>query len=194
MIFRIKHSWLLTLGVTLAWVLANYCMGAWRDFPNGHFPMPTLLLIGIGGGLVALAINGALHETFRRVFGSPYMTRMYEYSHTVLDGMRWPEYVMGGVMAALAEEPFFRGVVLSRFDDPVLGIGIAAIVFAICHWMRLRFLGFWLWALWEGVLFGILAVFTGSLLVPMIAHGLHDVIAYCVLRVLTKPERFSYGR
>lgn len=68
------------------------------------------------------------------------------YGDEILDGMRWPAFLCGGLMAALAEEPFFRGVLSRWFEPPVL--------------------------------FGILLVLTGSLCVPMIAHGVYDVAAY----------------
>ena len=92
-------------------------------------------------------------------------------------------------MAALAEEPFFRGFVLRNFDNPAAVIAVAALLFAIFHWLRSSYLGFWLWAIWEGVFFGILLVLTGSLLVPMIAHGFHDVVAYRVFQVLVGKDK-----
>ncbi len=178
MIFRIKHSWRLTLLVAIPWAAINAWLGAFEQV--GEPGLMEVLAWGAGGALVALAINGVLHEALKRVSGERYRDAFDVYGKDILDGMHWPAYLSGGFMAAVAEEPFFRGVLLPAFDQPVVGVAVAALVFAACHWLRVRHFGFWLWALWEGILFGILMVVTGSLWVPMIAHGLHDVIAYRV--------------
>jgi hypothetical protein len=151
------------------------------------------VLLGIGGAVVALLINGVLHELFKRLIGAPYLTRFERYGRDILDGMRWPQYVAGGLMAALAEEPLFRGLLLPAMDRPALGLLFAALIFGVCHWLQVRHFGFWLWAVWEGVLFGLLMVFSGSLLVPMIAHGIHDVAAYFVFGVLVGDSQSDEG-
>ena len=70
-----------------------------------------------------------------------------------------------------------------------MGITVSAVIFAPGHWLRPRHFGVWLWAMWEGVLFGVLLVATGSLLVPMIAHGLHAVTAYRVFAALIRKNK-----
>lgn len=189
MIFLIKHRWWLALIVTLIWACANWRLDAWHHLAGGPFAVPWQIVWGVGGACAALAINGVLHEILKRVSGATYLVRFQRYGDEILNGMHWPEYAVGGLMAAVAEEPFFRGVVLRQIDSPLLGIAVAAVIFALCHWVRLRYFRFWLWALWEGVLFGILMVVTGSLLVPMIAHGLHDVVAYRVFQLLLRDKR-----
>ena len=184
MIFRIKHYWWLALLVTLVCSGLSLSMGGWPRMVGEEWSLTWQIAFGVGGAGAALLVNGLVHEILRRSLGQGYMRAFQRYAGEILDGMAWPAYLTGGLMAALAEEPFFRGVVLGRFDDARLGVGAAAILFALCHWMRLSYLGFWFWAIWEGVLFGLLLVATGSLLVPMIAHGLHDVTAYPVLRAL----------
>ena len=136
---------------------------------------------------MALMINGVLHEGLTRTLGARYTGRLNAYGADLLKDMAWPEYLTGGLMAAFAEEPFFRGLILPAFHEPVVGICVAALVFAMCHWMHPRHFGFWVWALLEGVLFGVMMVLTESLLVPVIAHGLHDVVAYRLIRSIVKP-------
>jgi membrane protease YdiL (CAAX protease family) len=191
MIFRIKHRWWLALIVTVLWAGGAWLLGGWTDLAGGPFPRHWQIAFGLSGGCVALAINGVLHELLKRAVGKPYIQQFQQYGLEVLDGMRWPEYVTGGLMAAVAEEPFFRGFVLRAFEQPAIGVAVAALVFAICHWLRMKYFWFWLWAMWEGILFGVLMVMTGSLLVPMIAHGLHDLAAYWLFQSLVREQTTS---
>ncbi len=189
MIFRIKHCWWLTLLVALVWSGLNVPIGGWRDLVGDELSLRWQIALGLAGAASALLINGVLHEVLKRSLGHSYVAAFERYAGEILDDMSWPAYLAGGLMAAAAEEPFFRGVVLRSFDNAGVGIVVAAVLFASFHWLRLEYLGFWLWAIWEGVFFGILLVLTGSLLVPMIAHGVHDVVAYRVFQELVRKDK-----
>ena len=79
-----------------------------------------------------------------------------------------PAIFAGGLLAALGEETFFRGILQREW-----GILPAAVLFALAHVGRgLKI--FTVWALLEGLVFGWLYQLTGNLLVPMIVHGMHD--------------------
>jgi membrane protease YdiL (CAAX protease family) len=186
MIFRIKHRWYTALFATVVGVLLSWRLGAWHHLVRGELPLGGQIGVGVLAGILSIGLDGALHEIFKRALGRTYMETFRQYAQTVLGGMRWPAYITGGLMAALAEEPLFRGVLLPAFDHSVIGVTIAALVFATCHWLRSRFILFWFWAVLEGVLFGLLMVATRSLLVPMIAHGMHDLVGYSVLRIFIR--------
>ena len=94
-------------------------------------------------------------------------------------------------MASLAEEPLFRGTLLVAIDHGILGVMITSLLFAACHWLRPKFLLFWFWAMLEGIWFGLLMVATGSLLIPMIAHGLHDIVGYRVFQAMIRDRNFA---
>lgn len=183
-IFLIKHRWWWALLATLVMAAGAWRLDGYALLTGGSLSLAMQIALGMAGGAAALMINAILHELFKRSIGARYVRAFQSHARRVLDGMGWPEYVMGGVMAALAEEPMFRGVIVPLFASPALGIATAALVFAACHWLSPRFLPFWLWALWEGVFLGVLLVATGSLLVPMIAHGVHDIVAYRVFAAL----------
>jgi membrane protease YdiL (CAAX protease family) len=99
------------------------------------------------------------------------------------------EIAAGGLLAG-GEEMVFRGVLLealmSRAEmGPVGAIALAALAFGALHVPRDRpapsafhLAPFALWAVWEGVLLGGLYVATGSLLLLMVAHALHDVAGF----------------
>ncbi len=194
MIFLVKHCCWLALLITVVWSALNALIGGWDQLVGNELSLSWQIAFGLAGGVLALLINGVLHEALKRFLGHRYVAAFESYAREILDGMTWPAYLAGGFMAALAEEPFFRGFVLRSFDDPTTGIAVAALLFAICHWLRPSYFGFWLWAMWEGVFFGILLVVTGSLLVPMIAHGFHDVFAYRVFQALVGKDGQRHRR
>lgn len=188
MIFLIKHRWYWAVAAMVIFGGAAWLLGGWRDIAGGSLSLQWQVIIGLGGGCAALAINGALYGLLKRALPFGFVTHFQHYAAEIADSMHWPEYLAAGVLAALGEEPLFRGVVLRVFANPILGIAVSALVFAACHWLRLRYFGYWLWAMWEGVLFGILLVATGSLLVPILAHGVHDVVGYRIFQHLVRRE------
>ncbi len=186
MIFLIKQHWPLALLVTAVWTSFNLRCGGWAPLTSTSSPVGVQLAWGIGGALLALLINGLVHTGLAKGFGQAYLSRFDRYARDVGQGMRWPHWATGGVMAALAEEPFFRGVVVGAVDAPVPALLLSTALFGLCHWLRPRYFGFWIWALWENVLFTLLFLATGSLLVTIVAHGLHDLGAYAVFAHLTR--------
>ena len=173
---------------------AAYLLGVQDGIRFDHLTLLQQIGLGLAGGAAALVINFILHTILKTAMGRRYLDPFERHGRAVLGRMRWPHYILGGLMAALAEEPLFRGALMGAFDHPALGVAIAALAFGALHWMSPKFFPFWLWAVWEGVFLGILMVATGSVLVPMIAHGLHDVAAYKAFEVLLREGAKSSGR
>lgn len=189
MIFRIKHHWPWSLVVTLVVAAACVPLGGWDHLLNPSWPLPWQIFIGVLCGGLTIVIDGVLHTTLTYTIGEPYLQAFHRHGEAVLGPMQWPEYVLAGIMAAFAEEPLFRGIVLHLFENPIVGVLVASLVFAACHWLRREFFPFWIWAMGEGLLFGILMVTTGSLLVPMIAHGIHDTVGYRVFQSIIRERQ-----
>lgn len=79
--------------------------------------------------------------------------------------------VVLGVASAVAEELFFRGLLV-----PAVGLLISSLAFGALHQLRGR-VG-WAWAGWATVMalvFGVLFLATGSLLGPIVAHAAINV-------------------
>jgi hypothetical protein len=87
--------------------------------------------------------------------------------------------IVAGSLLAGGEEMLFRGVLLEGVMSLVgaaAAIAVSALAFGTLHLPRERRLApFALWAVWEGVLLGGIYVATGSLLLLMLAHALHDL-------------------
>lgn len=137
----------------------------------------SLLATLIGLGAVA-ASDGVLHGVFWLARGERYLARyralVYHFAP-----QRIPEIAAGGLLA-MTEELFFRGIVLQGAVErlewtPVNALLLSALLFALLHIILRRKLAlFAVWALWEGLLLGIVYLLSGSLLVSLLVHGLHD--------------------
>jgi membrane protease YdiL (CAAX protease family) len=79
------------------------------------------------------------------------------------------QIALGG-LTACAEELFFRG-----FIQQTLGLIPASLLFMLAHFGKrdIRVISFW--SFFQGLYLGLFLVWSDSLLVPMIAHGLFDV-------------------
>ena len=191
MFFHLKHRWQIALLATGVGGLLSWHFGAFTYLTGSPWSLAAQIGIGLGAGILSLIFDGALHEIFKRTLRQTYLEIFNHHGRVVLGRMRWPEYITGGLMASLAEEPLFRGTLLVAIDHGVLGVMITSLLFAACHWLRPKFLLFWFWAMLEGIWFGLLMVATGSLLIPMIAHGLHDIVGYRVFQAMIRDRNFA---
>ena len=82
-----------------------------------------------------------------------------------------------GAAAGIGEELLFRGVL-----QPVTGLAIASLLFGAAHVGGMRMLPFGVWATGMGVVMGALAIVTGGLTAPIVAHGLYDMLALEYIR------------
>lgn len=87
-----------------------------------------------------------------------------------------------GAAAGVGEEWLFRGIV-----QPVAGLAIASVLFGLAHVGGMRMLPFGVWAAAMGLVLGALAIGTGGLTAPMVAHGVYDMLALEYIRRSPKP-------
>jgi membrane protease YdiL (CAAX protease family) len=88
-----------------------------------------------------------------------------------------PGIVVIGVMAGVGEEWLFRGVLL-----PTVGLVLSSIVFGLAHIGGRSMIAFGVWASGMGLVLGALALLTGGLTAPVVAHGVYDMLALAYLR------------
>src|SRR5262249_14274177 len=136
----------------------------------------TALLLA---GLAMAASDGCLHALLLLVLGESYR-RCYRALAEFFRPQRVPQIIAGGLLAG-GEELVFRGVLLEWLGTGAglpasMAIGTAAVVFGLMHLIpRQRLWPFALWAVWEGALLGTVYVLSGSLLVTVVLHTLHDI-------------------
>jgi membrane protease YdiL (CAAX protease family) len=92
------------------------------------------------------------------------------------------ELVLVSTLAALAEEALFRGVLQSALGAHLpawAAVLAASALFGLAHFLTPLYA---LVAAIVGIYFGLLLVLGGNLLVPIVAHGLYDVVALRALQ------------
>ncbi|MBP86524.1 MAG: CPBP family intramembrane metalloprotease [Planctomycetaceae bacterium] len=94
------------------------------------------------------------------------------------------------IAAGFGEEILFRGLIQSglaaRLDGTngvLIALVVSSILFGVCHWITPTY---GVLAGLAGAYFGLLFIWSGNLLTPLVAHALYDFIA---LAYLTNAER-----
>lgn len=85
--------------------------------------------------------------------------------------------ILIGAAAGLGEEWLFRGIL-----QPLTGLAASSVLFGAAHVGGRRMLPFGVWATAMGVVMGGLALATGGLIAPIVAHGLYDILALEYIR------------
>lgn len=95
----------------------------------------------------------------------------------LFSGLSRLSIIVLGAAAGLGEEWLFRGVL-----QPLIGLLAASAVFGLAHVGGLKMLPFGVWASVMGLVMGGLAIATGGLIAPIVAHGVYDILALEYIR------------
>lgn len=101
------------------------------------------------------------------------------------------ELALLSALAGLGEELFFRGLLQTALGESLghgAGLFVAGVCFGAAHWITPAYA---LFAGAIGVYFGWLALATGNLAVPVVAHGLYDFLALVYLLRWHTPDLSS---
>jgi len=184
MLFAIKNRLvptllLLVLFVALAFGLRDWLGLDWRLGWHARLLIDLLL-----GALVLGGSDAGGHLLLALTLGDAYWSR-YRALVNFFRPQHLPQIIAGGLLAG-GEELIFRGVLLEGLRSlagmPSLpAVGLTALVFGLCHTIPKRLLWpFTFWAIWEGALLGGIYVVSGSLLVVVVLHVLHDIAGFSV--------------
>lgn len=179
MLFAVKNRLLPTLLVltilVVAALAAREALGLrWNfDLRTGELLSAVIVLAGS---------DALLHGIMLLTLGERYRSRY----RALVDFFR-PQGVreiVAGSLLAGGEEMLFRGVLLealhAKLDwSPAAALTASAVVFGLLHAIPRRdLLPFTAWAIWEGALLGLVYTLSGSLLVAMVVHVLHDLAGF----------------
>jgi len=177
MLFRVKRRLIPTLLLADLLVIISLYYGF-----RGPLEPPTFAAV-FGGLVLIFGSDAIIHGLLWQYVGERYRRTWRELAW-YFEAQGPAEMVAGGVLA-MAEEMFFRGVLLRGLVayglPPSLAVLACAVLFAGLHDLeRPELRLFTVWAIWEGTLLGILYLITGSLPAVMLVHGLHDALGFAI--------------
>ncbi len=133
------------------------------------------LCIGAGVGLIMVALSRALSHHF------DWAGRLTDEFRSLLGDLRARDALLIAALSSMAEELLFRALL-----QPALGLFVAAAVFGLMHVGPNRnFVPWTIMAFVAGLAFGLLTLWTGSVLAAVIAHF---TVNYLNLRYLAAPR------
>ncbi len=164
--------------VILAVVLARIFLGRLVPWPLSLDPRDALL--GLLAAIPPAILVGALwlpplaHIAAVRRIRDRILDRLAPMLAPPLAATHWTGMTGIAVCAGVGEELFFRGLLQST-----LGTVPSAVVFGVFHALTLTY---FLFATAMGLYFSLLLVWSGNLLLVIVAHAAYDVFALYLLR------------
>jgi membrane protease YdiL (CAAX protease family) len=135
-------------------------------------------VIGLGSAVALGAVNHALLTSAPSMWIVNGVRAVYHEVLVPLFGtLNTAAIIVIGIAAGVGEEWLFRGVLQST-----IGLLPASLAFGAAHVGGRAMLAFGVWAAVMGLVLGSLAIMTGGLLAPMVAHGAYDVLALMYVR------------
>jgi membrane protease YdiL (CAAX protease family) len=121
------------------------------------------------------------------------LTRIFQqYQWPILASLGPAGWVIVSVAAGISEELFFRGFIqeaVIQRTNLVIGILLASGIFGLFHWIH------WSIVIFTGLLglyFGLLYYFSDNIVVPIVAHTIHNVVSlFLAARLFGYPLRES---
>lgn len=146
-----------------------------------RFSIPALLQ-GVGLG-VGISVASAI---VYRVWGE-YRRSADQYLAMVLKPLLLPDILWLGLLPGMSEELLFRGVMLPEVGLDFIGVLISSVCFGVLHMSNLKQWSYVVWASIVGIALGMSAVWTGNLLVPIVAHVLTNLVSGAIWKFSDRP-------
>ena len=167
---------LVAMGVTA--VLLLLIAKLWLRFGNlSLLPLSwtaMALPLGLGLGLTITVASSLVYRLW-----AAYRRSADFYLELVLKPLLWPDLLWVGLLPGLSEEFLFRGVMLPALGLNLIGVIVSSLCFGILHFSGSKEWPYVVWATAVGLLLGYSALFTGNLLVPIVAHIFTNLISSC---------------
>ena len=141
-------------------------------------PWPRDAALGVAAAGVLAVINWALLCRVPAVAGVRAIRRLcWGTLRPLFAAVSVRDVVVISVAAGVGEELLFRGTL-----QPEVGLVAASVIFGLLHMGGRGTLVFGCWVMAMGAALGWLAVWTGGLLAPVVAHAVYDAAAIAYLR------------
>jgi hypothetical protein len=176
--FAMSRSQILTVMAVTALLLMIGARG-WMYFGAvSLFPcrlsFPALIW-GVAFALVISAASALVYQLWPQ-----YRASADYYVQLVVRPLALLDLMWLGLLPGLSEELLFRGVMLPAFGRNWEGIIISSICFGALHLSGWQQWPYMIWAIMIGGVLGFSAVWSGNLLVPIVAHILTNIISAAI--------------
>ncbi|MEA5617680.1 CPBP family intramembrane glutamic endopeptidase [Cronbergia sp. UHCC 0137] len=165
---------LVAMGVTaiILWIIAKL----WLRFDNiilfeWHWYTRDVFL-GLGLGVTITVLSGLAYRLIPR-----YRQSANYYLELVLKPLALPDLIWLGLLPGLSEELLFRGVMLPALGGNHLAVVISSLCFGVLHLSGAEQWPYVVWATIIGIILGYSALFSGNLLVPIVAHIVTNILS-----------------
>lgn len=135
-------------------------------------------LIGVGVGLGITAASSLLYRLW-----PAYRQSADYYLELVIKPLALPDLIWLGLLPGLSEELLFRGVMLPAIGLTWFGLAISSLCFGVLHFSGSQHWSYVIWAAVIGAVLGLSAIYSGNLLVPIVAHITTNLISSCVWKL-----------
>ncbi len=165
---------LLTIGVQGGLLLAGILLGWYLEIPvwgRTHFLVYDIVLGTLIGLVMTFFSIGLLKLPLRML--DP-LRRDAAQAMGLLGKLSVPLILFVSIAAGVSEEVFFRGVLQVYLSDALglySGIFLASVIFGLLHFVSVSYVTY---VIIFGCLFGLVYVWTGNLLIVIIAHLVYD--------------------
>ncbi len=159
---------MLLIGLLLCWLTGP-------DLREQCFLSFSAAFQGALWGLLLLAVVVLVTDAPMSPFAS--LQEDMEQLRTLFRAAKPVDFLFMSLMAGVGEEVLFRGYLLhhaSTWLGVPLGLALSSLLFGLVHALSLAYVIF---ASALGLALGLLYLWSGNLLVPIVAHGVYDVAA-----------------
>ncbi len=152
----------------------------WANMPlfNWSLSAGALLLgslLGVGISCLSLLLYYAWPA---------YRTSAKTYLSLVLQPLQWLDLLWLGLLPGLSEELLFRGIMLPSFGNNGWAVVLSGMSFGVLHMSGRSQWPYAVWATVVGCGFGAIALLTGNLLVPVVAHIVANIFSAVLWKIL----------
>lgn len=105
------------------------------------------------------------------------------YLELVIKPLIWPDLIWLGLLPGMSEELLFRGVMLPALGLNLTAVIISSLLFGVLH---LSGAGQWPYVVWAtivGFALGYIALITGNLVIPIVAHIITNLVSSCLWKI-----------
>ncbi len=165
---------LVAMGVTaiILWIVAKLWL-RWGNITlfKWHWHGQDLLL-GISLGVIITILSGLAYR-----LSPPYRKSADYYLEMVLKPLALPDLIWLGFLPGLSEELLFRGVMLPALGADHPAVIVSSLCFGVLHLSGPQQWPYVIWATIIGLILGYSALFSGNLLLPIVAHIVTNLLS-----------------